>query len=49
MRQPVQPLTLRFRASPTLAARAAARAQAEGMTLSELVRHALRRELQDAA
>ena len=49
MRQPVQPLTLRFRASPALAAEVSARAAAEGMTLSELVRHALRRELREAA
>jgi hypothetical protein len=49
MRQSIQPLTLRFRASPGLAAEASARAAAAGMTFSELMRHALRRELQAAA
>jgi predicted HicB family RNase H-like nuclease len=36
---------MRVRVNPALRARAAARAQTEGMSLSELVRAAIRREL----
>ena len=39
----------RFRVSPQLIERAQFKARADGMTLSELIRHALRRELEDAA
>jgi antitoxin component of RelBE/YafQ-DinJ toxin-antitoxin module len=40
---------VKFRVNETLLARASNHARSEGMTLSELVRSALRRELQDAA
>ncbi|URD60479.1 hypothetical protein M8312_11900 [Sphingomonas sp. KRR8] len=40
---------LRVRVNEALIARAAARAQQDSMTLSELVRQALRRELSEAA
>lgn len=38
-----------FRANPSLVARATARAQSNGITLSELIRTAVIREVQDAA
>lgn len=42
-------ITVRFRVNEALAASAAAKARREGMTLSELIRAALRREMREAA
>jgi predicted HicB family RNase H-like nuclease len=41
--------TVRFRIAGSLLASAERRAQQEGMSLSELMRHALRRELREVA
>ena len=49
MRQPVHSALVRFRANEALVAQAEAKARREGMTLSELMRHALRREVREAA
>ena len=49
MRESVHCHTVTFRASPAIVASAEAKARREGMSLSELMRHALRRELRDAA
>ncbi|MGE0776633.1 MAG: hypothetical protein AB7L36_16555 [Sphingomonadaceae bacterium] len=45
MRSPVHDCVVRFRANGRLLESAEAKAQAEGMSLSELLRHALRQEL----
>lgn len=45
----VHDMTVRFRVNGSLAASAAAQARREGMTLSEFLRAAVRRELRDAA
>ena len=47
MRVSVHDCTLRFRANEALVAAAEQKARREGMSLSELIRHALRRELRD--
>ena len=49
MRQSVHDSTVRFRVNEALVARAEEKARQEGMSLSELIRQAVRRELQDAA
>lgn len=49
MRRSVHDSTVRFRANEELVAQAEAKARRSGMTLSELIRQAMRRELQDAA
>lgn len=48
-RSPVHDGTVFFRVNKALLASAEERARREGMSLSELLRHALRRELRDAA
>ena len=45
----VHDMTVRFRANNSLVASAAEKARREGMTLSELLRAALRREIREAA
>ena len=49
MRRPTHDIEARFRINGHLIASAKARAEQQGMTLSELIRQALRRELQDEA
>jgi antitoxin component of RelBE/YafQ-DinJ toxin-antitoxin module len=49
MRQAIHTDTVRFRADPGLIERAEAKASNDGMTLSELIRQALRKELGRAA
>jgi len=49
MRAPVHDSVVRFRAPASIIALAEAKARREGMSLSELLRNALRRELKDAA
>ena len=49
MNRPVHDTLVRFRANQTIVTAAEERARREGMSLSELIRHALRRELQEAA
>ena len=49
MRSQVHDSTVQFRANQSLLAEAEAKARREGMSLSELLRHALRRELKEAA
>lgn len=49
MRSGIQDGLIRVRANEALIARAEAMARQEGMTLSELVRQAVRRELREAA
>ena len=44
-----KPIQVNFRAHPALVQRAAARARHNGVTLSELIRNAMIREVQDAA
>lgn len=48
MRSPVQNVPVRFRANGKLLAAARAKADREGMSLSELMRFALRREIAHA-
>lgn len=45
MRNQVHDMNVRVRVNEALLAKAVAKAEREGMSLSELVRHALRREL----
>ena len=45
----VHDATVRFRVAQSLLASAEVKARREGMSLSELLRHALRRELREAA
>ena len=47
MRQAVHDSAISIRLNEALAARALAKAEREGMTLSELIRHAVRRELRE--
>ncbi|MFZ5696144.1 MAG: ribbon-helix-helix protein, CopG family [Pseudomonadota bacterium] len=49
MRGHVHNAAVRFRVSDALLAAATAKAKQEGMSLSELLRHAVRREVKDAA
>lgn len=49
MRFPVHDSTVRFRVNQTLLAAAAAKAEREGMSLSELMRAAVRRAVKEAA
>ena len=49
MRGQVHNSLVRFRANEALVAEAEAKARAEGMTLSELIRQAVRREVREAA
>lgn len=49
MRGHVHNAAVRFRVSDALLAAATAKAKHEGMSLSELLRHAVRREVRDAA
>ena len=49
MRYPVHDSVIRVRINEALADAAAEKAAREGMTLSELVRHAVRREVREAA
>lgn len=49
MRQPVHDSLVRFRASEALIAEAEARARQRHMTLSELLRQVVRREVAEAA
>lgn len=49
MRGQIHNAAVRFRVSDTLLAAASAKARREGMSLSELLRHAVRRELREAA
>lgn len=49
MRTSVHDTTLRLRVSENLREAAEAKARSEGMTLSELIRHALRQEVKRAA
>jgi len=48
-RAPVHDAAVRFRIAESLLVSAEAKARREGMSLSELLRHALRRELREAA
>ena len=48
-REPVHDAAFRFRVNEALLAAAEVRARQDGMTLSELIRHALRREIREAA
>jgi antitoxin component of RelBE/YafQ-DinJ toxin-antitoxin module len=48
-RAPIHDAAIRFRVAENLLLSAEAKAKSEGMTLSELLRHALRRELREAA
>lgn len=45
MREPVHQSVLRFRASDQLASNTEAMARRQGMSVSEFIRHAIRREL----
>lgn len=49
MKKPLHGALVRFRVNEALVAEAEAKARREAMTLSELMRHALRRELSEAA
>lgn len=49
MRSNVHDTTARFRVNERLLAAAEEKARREGMSLSELMRHALRREVMEAA
>jgi antitoxin component of RelBE/YafQ-DinJ toxin-antitoxin module len=49
MKMPVHDSLVRFRVNQDLVAEAEAKARAEGMTLSELIRQAVRREVREAA
>jgi hypothetical protein len=49
MRRQTHDATVYFRAPSHIVAAAEERARREGMSLSELIRHALRRELKEAA
>jgi hypothetical protein len=49
MRAQIHTTVVQFRANQALLAAAHEKARREGMSLSELLRHALRRELKDAA
>lgn len=49
MRRQTHDAAVQFRAPAWIVAQAEQRAVAQGMSLSELLRHALRRELKDAA
>lgn len=49
MRSAVHTATARVRINPDLLADIEAKARREGMSVSELVRHALRREVREAA
>jgi len=49
MRVQVHHVPVRFRVNEAVLAKAQAKAEREGMSLSELLRHALRVELRDAA
>jgi len=49
MREPVHDSVIRFRANAALIASAERKARREGMSLSEFLRQALRRELKEAA
>jgi len=49
MRRQTHDANIYFRAPSSILAQAEAKARREGMSLSELIRHALRRELRDAA
>jgi len=49
MKQPVYGETVRLRIAEALADEARAKAEREGMTLSELIRQAVRREVRQAA
>lgn len=49
MRQSVHGAVARFRVNEELLSAAEEKARREGMTFSELVRHALRREVREAA
>jgi predicted HicB family RNase H-like nuclease len=49
MRAQIHTTVVQFRANQSLLAAAHEKARREGMSLSELLRHALRRELKDAA
>ena len=49
MRSAVHTSTARIRINPALLADAEAKAQRDGMTFSELVRQAVRREVREAA
>ncbi|WP_157098677.1 ribbon-helix-helix protein, CopG family [Novosphingobium rosa] len=49
VRAPVHGAAIRFRVAESLLASAEEKARREGMSLSELLRHALRRELREVA
>lgn len=49
MRENIHDMAVRFRANNALIAAATLKAQREGMSLSELMRHALRREVRGRA
>ena len=49
MNAPIHDTLVRFRVNEALVASASEKARREGMSLSELLRHALRRELKEAA
>ncbi|MCB4858398.1 MULTISPECIES: hypothetical protein [unclassified Sphingobium] len=49
MREQVHTSLTAFRINPALLAAASAKAKREGVTLSELLRHAVRKEVRDAA
>ncbi|WP_165363550.1 hypothetical protein [Sphingobium cupriresistens] len=49
MRENVHDTAVRFRANNSLIAAASLKAQREGMSLSELMRHALRKEVRGVA
>ena len=49
MRSPVHTSTVKFRADEALVAAAAEQARRQGMTLSELLRQAVRREVRELA
>lgn len=49
MREQVHTSLTAFRINPALLAAASAKAKKEGVTLSELLRHAVRKEVRDAA
>ncbi|WP_417592540.1 ribbon-helix-helix protein, CopG family [Parasphingorhabdus sp.] len=49
MRGQIHHTPVRFRVNEAILAKAQAKAERQGMSLSELLRHALRAELEDAA
>ncbi len=49
MRRSIHDTKLMLRANEALLAQARAKAEQEGMTLSEFIRHAVRREVREAA